>query len=194
MNVPETFFSVDEEIFLFGLSCLFGVIIGVCYDVFRTARILFPHNTVLVVIEDVVFMAGYAVFLSSFASVCARGELRFYYVVGNALGFIVYFFTFGSVIIGTMKKIYFSVRKLIGIIFRPFRSVYVNLQEKADKFVGYSKNSVKKFKKSEILLLNTADLLYNKKENKKRKNVDSVAEKDKEKGKAEDKVKRKIQR
>lgn len=191
MNVPETFFSIDEEIFLFGLSCLFGVIIGVCYDVFRTARILFPHNTVLVVIEDVVFMAGYAVFLSSFASVCARGELRFYYVVGNALGFIVYFFTFGSFIISTMKKIYFAVRKLVGIIFRPFRSVYVNLQEKADKFVGYSKNSVKRIKKSGFLLLNTTDLLYNKKENKKRKNVDSVAEKDK--GKAKDKVKGKVQ-
>lgn len=185
MNVPETFFSIDEEIFLFGLSCLFGVIIGVCYDVFRTARILFPHNTVLVVIEDVVFMAGYAVFLSSFASVCARGELRFYYVVGNALGFIVYFFTFGSIIISTMKKIYFAVRKLVGIIFRPFRSVYVNLQEKADKFVGYSKNSVKRIKKSGFLLLNTTDLLYNKKENKKRKNVDSVAEKDKVKGKVQ---------
>lgn len=191
MNVPETFFSIDEEIFLFGLSCLFGVIIGVCYDVFRTARILFPHNTVLVIIEDVVFMAGYAVFLSSFASVCARGELRFYYVVGNALGFIVHFFTFGSIIISTMKKIYFAVRKLIGIIFRPFRSVYVNLQEKADKFVGYSKNSVKKIKKSRFLLLNTTDLLYNKKESKKRKNVDSVAEKDK--GKAKDKVKGKVQ-
>lgn len=181
MNVPETFFSVSEEIFLFGLSCLFGIIIGVCYDVFRTARILFPHNTVLVVIEDVVFMAGYAVFLSSFASVCARGELRFYYVIGNALGFIVYFFTFGSIVIGTMKKIYFAVRKVIEVTLRPFRSVYVNLQEKADKFVGYSKNSVKRNKKSSFLLLNSTHLLYNKKENKKRKNVNSVAEKDERK-------------
>lgn len=191
MNVPETFFSVSEEIFLFGLSCIFGVIIGVCYDVFRTARILFPHNTMLVVIEDVVFMAGYAVFLSSFASVCARGELRFYYVIGNALGFIIYFFTLGSVVIGTMKKIYFAVMKVTGIIFRPFRSVYVNLQEKANKFVGSSKNSVKRNKKSSFLLLNTTHLLYNNKENKKRKNVDSVAEKDKgkEKGKAQRKKK-----
>lgn len=183
MNVPETFFSVSEEIFLFGLSCVFGVIIGVCYDVFRTARILFPHNTVLVVIEDVVFMAGYAVFLSSFASVCARGELRFYYVVGNALGFTVYFFTLGSVVIGTMKKIYFAVRKVLEVIFRPFRSVYVILQEKSDNFVGNSKNSVKRNKKYSFLLLNNIHLLYNKKENKKRKNVNSVAEKDKTKAK-----------
>ncbi len=186
MNVPETFFSVSEEIFLFGISCIFGIIIGICYDVFRTARILFPHNTILVVIEDVVFMAGYAVFLSSFSSVAARGELRFYYVIGNVLGFIVYFFTFGSVIIGTMKKIYFAFKKLAEIILKPFKSVYVLLCAKADnKFVGNPENSVKRNKKIPFLLLNKTDLLYNKKENKKRKNVKNVAEeaktKDKEK-------------
>ncbi len=188
MNVPETFFSVSEEIVLFGLSCAFGIIIGICYDIFRTARILFPHNTVLVVIEDVIFMAGYSIFLSSFSSAAARGELRFYYVIGNALGFIVYFFTLGSVVIGAMKKIYFAFRKVIEIIFKPLKSVYVLLYTKVDnKFVGNPENSVKKIKKSSFLLLNKTDLLYNKRENKKRKNVKNVAEKiktkEKEKGK-----------
>lgn len=177
MNVPETFFSVSEEIFLFGLSCVFGIIIGICYDVFRTARILFPHNTALVVIEDVVFMAGYAVFLSSFSAVFARGEMRFYYVIGNAIGFIFYFFTIGSVVIGVMKKIYYTAGKILAFIFKPVRSVYVNLQEKRDNFVTNSENSVKRNKKKSFLLLNTPDLLYNKKENKKRKNVNNVAEK-----------------
>ncbi|MDE6093115.1 MAG: spore cortex biosynthesis protein YabQ, partial [Ruminococcus sp.] len=112
---------MSEEIFLFGLSCVFGIIIGICYDVFRTARILFPHNTALVVIEDVAFMAGYAIFLSSFSSAAAMGELRFYYVIGNALGFIVYFFTLGSVVIGAMKKIYFAFKKVTEIILKPFK-------------------------------------------------------------------------
>ncbi|MDE6539166.1 MAG: spore cortex biosynthesis protein YabQ [Ruminococcus sp.] len=177
MNVPETFFSVSEEIFLFGLSFVFGIIIGICYDVFRTARILFPHNTALVVIEDVVFMAGYAVFLSSFSAVFARGELRFYYVIGNAIGFIFYFFTIGSIIISVMKKIYYTVRKILVFVFRPVQSVYVNLLEKSHNFVRNSENSVKRNKKKSFLLLNPPDLLYNKKENKKRKNVNNVAEK-----------------
>lgn len=176
MKIPDTFFSVSEEIYLFGLSCLFGVIIGVCYDVFRTARILFPHNTALVVIEDVIFMALYAVFLSSFATVCARGELRFYYVAGNALGFILYFFTLGSIITGALKKIYTAFMKILSAAFRPAHSVYVKWQEKRRKFVTNSENSVKRNKKKSFLLLNATDLLYNKKENKKRKNVKNVAE------------------
>ncbi len=189
MNVPETFFSVSEEIFLFGLSCVFGIIIGICYDVFRTARILFPHNTALVVIEDVAFMAGYAIFLSSFSSAAARGELRFYYVIGNALGFIVYFFTLGSVVISAMKKIYFAFKKVTEIILKPFKKVYVILYAKVDnKFVRNPENSVKKYKKTSFLLLNKMNLLYNKKENKKRKNVKNVAEEAKTKAKEKEPV------
>ena len=48
MNVPETFFTVHEELILFGLSCLFGAALGVCYDVFRSLRLIVPHNFVLV--------------------------------------------------------------------------------------------------------------------------------------------------
>lgn len=176
MKVPETFFSINEEIYLFGLSCLFGIIIGVCYDVFRTARILFPHNTALVVIEDVIFMALYAVFLSSFATVCARGELRFYFVAGNAIGFTLYFFTLGSIITGALKKIYSALSNFLAALFRPARSLYVKWQEFIHNFVTNSKNSVKRNKKKSFLLLNATHLLYNKKENKNRKNVNNVAE------------------
>ncbi len=54
MRVPETFFSVSEELVLFGISCLAGAVIGVFYDVFRVIRIIFPHNAVLVTIEDII--------------------------------------------------------------------------------------------------------------------------------------------
>ena len=48
MNVPETFFTVSEELVLFGLSCLAGAVIGVFYDIFRVIRIIFPHNDILI--------------------------------------------------------------------------------------------------------------------------------------------------
>lgn len=178
MNVPETFFSVNEELVLFGLSCVFGLVIGVFYDVLRTARAIFPHNRWLVCVEDIAFLMAYCIFLSSFASAASRGELRFYFVIGNAIGFAVYLATVGSVVIRTMKKLFYIVKKIVFVIFYPFIQCYVFISKKAGaKFVGCSKVIVKFFKKIVILLLKPYNLLYNRKENKKRKNVKSVAEK-----------------
>lgn len=182
MNIPETFFSVNEEVFLFLISCLFGVAVGVCYDVFRTARIIFPHNIPLVVIEDVIFLSGYAIFLSSFSSAMARGEMRFYYVIGNFIGFIFYFFTLGTVVVGAMRKIFSAVNTLLSVVLKPFGKIYASVCGKIhSKDSKNHKNSVKTDKKSSALLPNKVNLLYNKIENKKRKNVKNVAEKTKTK-------------
>lgn len=174
MNVPETFFSVHEELILFLLSCLAGVFIGIFYDIFRTLRLMIKHNFFFVIIEDVLFFACYAVFLSAFASAQARGELRFYFIIGNAIGFTLYFFTIGSFVIRTLKKFF----GFIGRIFSPVKALYVILCKKAGgKFVGNSKNIIKHIKKSNYPLQNDKDLLYNIKESKKRKNVNIVAQK-----------------
>lgn len=178
MNVPETFFSVSEELTLFGISCLFGLLIGVCYDFFRAVRLIFPHNFFLIMLEDILFLAGYAVFLSAFSSAAARGELRFYYVVGNFIGFVVYLVTVGSVVAGTVKKVFYALKKVISIIFLPLRSSFVFLRRKVSaKFVGSSKVLVNYIKKSKMLLLKRPHLLYNKNENKKGKNVTTVGKK-----------------
>ncbi|MCM1132395.1 MAG: spore cortex biosynthesis protein YabQ [Ruminococcus flavefaciens] len=178
MNVPETFFSVQEEMLLFLLSCVAGVFIGIFYDVFRTLRIMVKHNFFFVIAEDVLFLACYAVFLSAFASVQARGELRFYFIIGNAIGFTLYFFTLGIFVIRTLKKFF----GFLGRIFSPIKALYVILCKKArGKFVGNSKNIAKRIKKSDLLLQNDKGLLYNIRESKKRKNVNIVAEKNERK-------------
>lgn len=180
MTVPETFYSVNEQLILFGISCLFGLVLGVCYDVFRTARLIFPHNSWLVVFEDILFLAGYTVFIISFASAAARGELRFYFVIGNILGFTVYLCTVGSAVIKTMRKLCSLIRCVFLFIMRPFRFIYVLLREKAAiKFVGIPENFVNSIKKTKILLLKCVHLVYNKKENKNRKNVKNVVKKSK---------------
>lgn len=178
MSVPETFFSVSEELRLFGLSCAFGAAFGLLFDLFRTARIIFRHNVPLVLIEDVAFLIIYGTFLSAFASAAARGELRFYFALGNLLGFLLYLATVGNLVSTAMKKLFFALKKLLSVIFSPIRRCYVFLHKKAAfKFVGYSKIMVNQFKKSKILLQKSGCLLYNKKENNKRKNVTRIGKK-----------------
>lgn len=184
MNVPETFFSVREELVLFGLSCLAGTVIGIFYDVFRAFRLIVRHRLWLTAIEDAAFLGAYAVFLSAFASAAARGELRFYYVIGNVLGFALYYFTLGSVVIRTFRKLFDAVHAVLKWAFAPFCRVYVLLRAKAKaKFVGSSKVLVKTIKKISLLLPRSGHLRYNKTENKKKRNVTIVAKKNKNQNK-----------
>ena len=171
MNIPETFLSVHEELFLLGISFLFGMGIGLCYDVIRAVRIIIPHNFLLTALEDVLFLIGYLFFMVAFSSAFALGQFRFYYIIGNITGFALYFVTLGNFVINTLKK-------LIAVIFKPFKSAYVFLCKKlTPKFVRYSKVLKNKEKNFNFLLLKSNDLVYNKKENKKRKNVNIIAKK-----------------
>ena len=178
MNVPETFFSVNEELVLFGMSCLMGIALGVLYDVFRTARVMIPHRSWMVFAEDSAFLVFYGIALSAFASAASRGELRFYFVIGNAAGFALYIATVGSVVIRTMKKLCYFVKKTIWVALFPLRTFYVFISKKAAaKFVGRSKVIVNTIKKIRILLLKRRHLLYNKEESRMKGNVTKSAEK-----------------
>lgn len=119
----ESFFSVSQQAQLFLISCAFGIPLGILFDIFRVIRTILPHNTLLVAIEDILYMIIYAVFMTAFTIVCARGEYRCFYTVGNILGFAVYFFTAGNVIVGVIRKISGWVRKFFHIILSPFEKI-----------------------------------------------------------------------
>lgn len=178
MTVPETYFTVSEELRLFGLSCLLGAVVGAAYDVLRVIRMTLPHNSFLVAAEDIGFLGLYAVALTAFSNAAARGEMRLYFAVGSVLGFTLYFFTIGRTITATLRKLFSVVGAVFKLILRPVRAVFTLLCKKAKfKFVGNLQIIVKPLKKIKIVLLNRRLLLYNKMANKKRKNVKSVAEK-----------------
>ena len=175
MRVPETFFSVSEELVLFGISCLAGAVIGVFYDVFRVIRIIFPHNAVLVTIEDIIFLLCYAVFAMSFSSAAVRGEMRGYYILGNIIGFVIYFFTVGSVVTESIRKLFLLMSRFFSFITYPFRAAFAFLYKKLrSEFVENSKVFAKTIKNFNLLLLKPYHLLYNKVENNERKNVADI--------------------
>ncbi|MBR4628397.1 MAG: spore cortex biosynthesis protein YabQ [Ruminococcus sp.] len=178
MNIPETFFSVSEELRLFGLSCLSGAVFGVIWEIFRTLRLLLPHNSFLTAAEDVLFFALYAVFLMCFTTSEARGEFRVYYVIGGLSGFFLYILTLGSIVSAAVRKIIYALKRAFSVVTAPFRKAFVLLGKKAAaKFVGISEIIVQKFKKVKMLLIYPLRLMYNKKENKLRRNGNNVGEK-----------------
>ena len=178
MIIPDTYFTLSEEVRLVGLSCLGGAVVGVAVDVIRAFRLIVRHNEILTSAEDIVFLGLYGTALTAFSAAAAKGDLRLYYVVGNVLGFSVYYVTVGRVVVRTIRKLFSAAGTLFKLVVRPLELVFAPLCKKATvKFVRNHRIIVKLIKNIQIVLLNGRYLLYNKMENNKRKNVKNVAEK-----------------
>lgn len=168
LNIPETYFSVCEELRLFALSCLLGAGLGVWYDFFRLVRILIPHNTVLTAAEDLLFLAGCTAAFCCFTSGAVRSELHWWYALGTVLGMVLYLLTLGSLVTGMLRRVILPVKKAFVLIG----------QAAVCRFVRCSKVTVRYFKKYIILLMKVPVMLYNNKESKIRKNVENVVQKE----------------
>jgi spore cortex biosynthesis protein YabQ len=109
----ESFFTTGEQMQLFLISCLFGIPIGIFYDIFRVIRIIFPHNSISTAAEDILFFIFYSVFIMSFTFSAARSEFRMYYIFGNAAGFTLYYFSIGKLTSGFFIRITLIIKKYI---------------------------------------------------------------------------------
>ncbi len=172
LNVPETYFSVSEELRLFALSCLLGAGFGAWYDLFRLLRLLLPHGSLLVAAEDILFLAGCTGTFCGFISLSVRGELHCCYLLGAVLGAALYLLTLGSLVMRILRRLILPVKKAF-VLFS---------QAAGGIFVRCSKVVVIYFKKTAALLMKYLLMLYNNKESKIRKNVDNVVHKEEEQG------------
>ncbi len=133
MEGLESFFTSGQQFNLFLLSCLFGLPIGIFFDIFRVIRLLVKHGKIVVIIEDIIFFVFYGIFLMCFTVTAARSEFRFYYVFGNLLGFIIYFSTVGNFVLRFFKW-------LISIIKKPAKKIALICGKIIRKFVGSCQN------------------------------------------------------
>lgn len=174
MEGLESFFTASEQLSLFVFSCLFGVPIGIFYDIFRVLRMIFPHGKILVAAEDILFFFLYGVFIMCFTIVAARSEFRFYFCAGNFLGFAVYYFTIGNAVTKVLRKTIMTIKKVLTAILKPVYKKFVLICVKCrDFFVRTLQNRNNNKKKSQNPLNVEGDLLYNNRVHKKnkRKNV-----------------------
>ena len=109
---------------------------------------MLPHNRVLVALEDLLFCMLYALFVSAFSFGFARGHLRWYFPVGNLLGFTLYYLTAGRVVMGVIHRILGILRRILRALLLPFAKGYALIREKTiPVFVGTLQKSKKAEKK-----------------------------------------------
>jgi len=166
----ETFFSVSHQVSLFLMSVLLGAAMGVVYDFFRVLRIVFPlaAKSGAVLVQDIIFWLIYGFAIFSYATLAARGQVRFFIFFGSLIGFALYILTIGNFVTGILRRvfsaIYGTLRKVYSIIIEPIVNLLRKNCQKADPvFVGSHENDVNSMISEKNLLKSAVRLVYNKK-------------------------------
>jgi len=156
--------SSQTKNFLFSLG--FGVLIGVLYDVLRVIRMSISQSKKALYITDFIFVFVSSVATFLFCLTVTDGQLRFYVLFGEALGFFIYYFSFGVIAVKfsarTVEKIKAFFKKIFRFISAPFRKIFAGVSSFAKKASAKSRKSLKKsVKNAKILLSSDKSLLYN---------------------------------
>ncbi len=137
----ETFFTAKTQLEVFLISCGVGLVLGLIYDIFRVFRIVVPHTNLLVAIEDVILITLYSVFTMCFAFSLMRGQIRVFFLVGNALGFTVWLLTIGSIVVKTVNRIKSYIMAVFNILKLPFKQVKILILRLKKKLKKSAKNT-----------------------------------------------------
>lgn len=111
---------IIKQISLFVISGLYGILLGLWYEFFRTLRKVFVHKNRMVHLEDVIFCFTAAIGLFALFQIYNQGMIRFYCLLGLECGAVFYFLVlsevtgrFFSIFIKIISKIIKIVGKII---------------------------------------------------------------------------------
>lgn len=129
--------SLSAQTAYFLWSLVLGVALGMLYDVIRAARMVLRAGKIHVLISDIVFFTVCGVITSLFSLPFNKGDVRAFILFGEAVGFLTYRITLGSI----MGKVYaFLARKIRSFVqkIRKILQIFFNYLLKSIAFVLYN--------------------------------------------------------
>ena len=107
-----------EQTALFMQSILLGGAFGLLYDAFQITRIAVPTARWVVFIEDVLFFLICAASTFLFMMRAMQGEVRFFILLGGAIGMVLYFYSLSILIMGISEAIIRVIKAILRLIYR----------------------------------------------------------------------------
>ena len=134
-------FSLSDQTLYFIASIALGAVLAAAYDLVRAARMLLRAGRMHVFLSDVVFFAVCGVVTSLFALPFNKGDVRAFVLFGEAVGFLAYRLTIGSVMGRIYKGIARILRHFIGKICEILKNFF-DLLLKAGAFLVYNVHEI----------------------------------------------------
>lgn len=145
-SVPQ---SRQLTIFLCALGA--GFLLGVLYDIFRTLRLSFTKSKAALIIFDTVYFLLCGIISFLFILAINKGEIRFYILSGEVIGWVFYYLSFGMVAIKITNAIVIALDKAKSILIRvasaPFHLIFKVVNPINEKLRRLFKKSSKKSQK-----------------------------------------------
>lgn len=159
--------TVASQTQAFLLSCAFGAVLSVLYDLFRIVRILTRARRGFTAFLDVLYFLLCGVFTFAFIMAANGGQVRGYVFLGELLGWVVYHLTLGNLFV----RLLLLVLKVVGRFFRfLYRHTLSPLESAARETAGRVRRQAEQKKQNlknrainrKKALKQEDDLLYNK--------------------------------
>ena len=145
--------EIVQELTFFAHSILMGLVITFAYDWIRVFRRLFRHGSVLMSVEDLFFWlaCGVAVFYMLYKE--NNGTLRWFAVLGAALGMFFYKAVvrdwFTNIMSTYLHKIMWFVNHCIQIVLKPLKRLFY-AEKTCVLYVGRRLKKCKEFVKKRL--------------------------------------------
>lgn len=158
--------GVSSQVRNFLLSLGFGFLVGIFYDVFRILRMVVSSGKIAVFIGDVLYVTLSAAATFLFLLTVNDGQVRGYILMGELIGFLIWYISFGTFAVRVTGKIAAALKKALRGVFRiilyPFNKLFGVLRRFLAKFSEKGQKKAKKIaNKSKFHLKMNYSLLYN---------------------------------
>ncbi|MFR2570591.1 MAG: spore cortex biosynthesis protein YabQ [Clostridia bacterium] len=144
---------IDNQMKIFAVFILDGLLIGLLFDFFRIIRKTIKTPNIITYIQDIIFWILTGILIIYTIFVYNNGQIRLYMFLAIVIGVLIYFITISKKILNVvlniiefMKKVIKLIIKPLQIIIQPARHIYnkiiknIEKIKNSSKFVQKSKN------------------------------------------------------
>lgn len=150
----------QTRIFFYALG--FGFLLGILYDFFRTLRLIISRSKSFVFFMDLLYFAVCAFLTFCFILVADSGKIRVYVALGEVLGWMIYYFSFGAVAMKFTDAVLKGFRAFAAAVFKPIKRIFSKISRKKGKLCVFGKKIIRKSdKKTKFILQKYNGIVYN---------------------------------
>lgn len=151
-----------EQLKIFLTSLGVGFLLGMLYDIFRFFRLSFSRFKAATVIIDTLYFLLFGFLSYIFILTVNKGEIRFYILLGEALGASFWYFAFAPVSFKITNAVVRFLKRTYWVVTYPFRALAKAISALNEKIKQKRKKTAKNTQKMRKKLLpKTKIYVYN---------------------------------